>query len=185
MRVLYGRHYASRYQEIAALIPEGATVLDLCCGPAQLYRGYLRSKKVEYRGLDINQRFIKQLQSENADGQVWDVREDKQLPPADYVLMQASLYHFLPDTQPIVDRMLEAARRQVIIAEPIRNLSSSRIALVRRIARHLTNVGNDGDRFNEKMLDQLFSRYQSHIDRSFVIDGGREKIYVLNKQNRG
>src|SRR6266513_1746540 len=142
MRVLYGRYYASRYQKIAALIPDGATVLDLCCGPAQLYRQYLRSKKVEYRGLDINPRFIKQLQSENMEGQVWDLRENNQLPPADYVLMQASLYHFLPDTQPIIDRMLEAARRQVIIAEPIRNLSSSSVALVRRIARHLTKVGD-------------------------------------------
>ena len=187
MRVLYGRYYASRYQEIAALIPDGATVLDLCCGPAQLYRQYLRSKKVEYRGLDINPRFIKQLQSENVDGQVWDLRENNQLPPADYVLMQASLYHFLPDTQPIIDRMLEAARRQVIIAEPIRNLSSSSVALVRRIARHLTKVGDGkhGDRFTEQMLDQFFSSYQSQIDRSFLIAGGREKIYVLNKQNHG
>lgn len=39
-----------------------------------------------------------------------------------------------------LDRMLEAARSQVIIAEPIRNLSSSRFALVRRIARYLTKV---------------------------------------------
>ena len=190
MRMLYGRYYASRYQEIAALIPDGATVLDLCCGPAQLYRQYLRSKKVEYRGLDINPRFIKQLQSENVDGQVWDLRENNRLPSADYVLMQASLYHFLPDAQPIMDRMLEAARRQVIIAEPIRNLSSSSVALVRHIARNLTKVagvagGNHGDRFTEQMLDQFFSSYQSQIDRSFLIAGGREKIYVLNKQPHG
>lgn len=187
MRVLYGRYYASRYQEIAALIPYGATVLDLCCGPPQLYCRYLRSKKVEYKGLDINQRFIKQLQSENVDGQVWDLRENNQLPSADYVLMQASLYHFLPDARPIIDRMLEAARSQVIIAEPIRNLSSSRFALVRRIARYLTKVGdgNDGARFTEQMLDRTFSSYQTQIDRSFLIAGGREKIYVLNRRNRG
>jgi len=185
MRVLYGRYYASRYQEIAALIPHGATVLDLCCGPAQLYRQYLRSKKVEYRGLDINPRFIKQLQSENVAGQVWDVRENNQLPSADYVLMQASLYHFLPDARPIIDRMLEAARRKVIIAEPIRNLSSNNVALVRSIARHLTKVGgrNHGDRFTEQMLDELFSCYKPQIDRCFLIAGGREKVYVLNKQS--
>ena len=184
MRVLYGRHNESRYQEIAALIPDGATVLDLCCGPAQLYRQYLRSKKVQYTGLDINRRFIKQLQSENVDGRVWDLRENNQLPSADYVLMQASLYHFLPDTRPIIDRMLEAARRKVIIAEPIRNLSSSRIALVRSIARHLTKAGgNHGHRFTEQMLDQFFSSYQPQIDRCFLIAGGREKVYVLNKRS--
>jgi len=186
MRVLYGRYYASRYQEIAALIPDGVSVLELCCGPAQLYRQYLRSKNVKYTGLDINARFIKQLQNENVDGQVWDLRENKQLPAADYVLMQASLYHFLPDTRPIVDRMLEAARRKVIIAEPIRNLSSSSFALVRSIARHLTKVGDwHHDRFTEQMLDQFFSHYQPQIDGCFLIPGGREKVYVLDKRSHG
>jgi trans-aconitate methyltransferase len=183
MRVLYGRHYASRYEEIAALIPEGASVLELCCGPAQLYRQYLRSKRVDYTGLDVNGCFIKQLQNENVDGRVWDLRENNQLPSADYVLMQASLYHFLPDTRPIIDRMLEAARRQVIIAEPIRNLSSSSFAVVRSIARYLTKVGGENhERFTEQMLDQFFSSYQAQIERCFLIPGGREKVYVLSPQ---
>ncbi len=39
--------------------------------------------------------------------------------------MQASLYHFLPDAHEIVERMLAAAGRRVIVSEPVRNLASS------------------------------------------------------------
>src|SRR5215211_4230426 len=124
MLVLYGRHYPSRYRAIADLIPSGSSVVDLCCGPALLFNRYLRNKGVRYTGLDLNAGFIDGLVRNGASGMVWDLRKDDPLPEADYVLMQASLYHFLPDAAPIVERMLEAARRKVIIAEPIRNLAT-------------------------------------------------------------
>jgi len=185
MRVLYGRHYWSRCQEVADLIPSKATVLDVCCGPAQLYHDHLRFKEVRYKGLDINRRFINQLVRQGAEGQVWDLTKNDPLPPADYVVMQASLYQFLPDAAAIVDRMLQAAGEQVIVAEPVRNLSLSRIPIVPFVARHLTNPGNGSQshRFTEEMLDKFFSAYQSQIDRSFLIAGHREKIYVLNKRS--
>ena len=113
MLLLYGRHYASRYRAIAELIPAGSNVVDLCCGPALLYHRYLRAKSVQYTGLDINRAFIDRLTERGGSGQVWDLRSEEPLPPADYVIMQASLYHFLPDASPVVDRMLEAARKRV------------------------------------------------------------------------
>ena len=61
MLLLYGRHYASRYRAISELIPDGSSVLDLCCGPALLYHRCLRAKDVQYTGFDINSRFIEQL----------------------------------------------------------------------------------------------------------------------------
>ena len=61
MLLLYGRHYSSRYRAIAELIPPASNVLDLCCGPAFLYRRYLRAKSVPYTGLDINAKFIEQV----------------------------------------------------------------------------------------------------------------------------
>jgi ubiquinone/menaquinone biosynthesis C-methylase UbiE len=61
MLLLYGRHYTSRYRAIAELVPVGSSVLDLCCGPALLYHRYLRTKDVQYTGLDINANFIARL----------------------------------------------------------------------------------------------------------------------------
>jgi SAM-dependent methyltransferase len=181
MLALYGRHYSSRYRTIADLIPAGSEVLDVCCGPANLYQRYLRKKSVRYRGLDISDRFINRLLTSGADGQVWDLHSEKDLPAADYVLMQASLYHFIPDPSPIVDRMLRAARRQVIIAEPIRNLADSGVPVLSALARRATDpgLGRQPHRFTQSTLDAFFSRYSNRISKSFLIPGGREKVYVL------
>jgi len=182
MLLLYGRHYASRYRAIAELIPSGSSVLDLCCGPALLYHRYLRAKAVKYTGLDINAKFIERLVRKGGSGRVLDLRTDEPFPSADYAIMQASLYHFLPDPSNIVDRMLRAARRQVIIAEPIRNLADSNSRLVAAIGRWFTNPGTGEPhlRFNEASLAKFFSTYRSNVVQSFPIAGGREKVYVLN-----
>ncbi|HEY8746744.1 MAG TPA: class I SAM-dependent methyltransferase [Tepidisphaeraceae bacterium] len=181
MLALYGRFYHARSRTIAALVPDGAQVLELCCGPANLYRRHLKQKSVSYHGLDINPGFIKHLIKLGATGQVADLQLLQTLPPADYVIMQASLYHFLPDPSSIVDRMLNAARKQVIIAEPIRNLSSSGIPILSKLARRHTDPGSGAhqQRFTPDSLDQFFSRYANKVARSFLIPGGREKVYVL------
>lgn len=181
MLALYGRHYGSRYRAIAELIPAGSSVLDLCCGPAFLYHRYLRHKSVHYTGLDLNQKFIERLAKRGANAQVRDLSSDTPLPKADYVVIQASLYHFLPDPSPIVDRMLRAAKKQAIIAEPIRNLSSSGSRLLSFFGKALTNPGT-GDhtrRFDEASLDLFFKRYLSSVQQSYLIAGGREKLFVL------
>lgn len=184
MRTLYGRHLDSRYRVIAELIAKGASVLDLCCGPPILFKRHLRQRGVRYTGLDINAGLIEQLVSSGGQGQVWDLRKDEPLPPADYVIMQGALYDFLPDALPVVERMFAAARRQVIIAEPIRNLANSQWPLMRWIARHLTDPGSGAQphRFTEQTLDDFFAAYAEQLDRAFLIPGGREKVYVFNKR---
>src|SRR5713101_1249799 len=109
MVALYGRHYAGRYRAIADLIPSGSSVLDLCCGPGILYERYLRAKSVDYTGIDVNRCFLDRIGRLGARAIDRDLHEPGPLPPADSVIMQASLYHFLPDAAPIVERMIEAA----------------------------------------------------------------------------
>jgi SAM-dependent methyltransferase len=181
MVLLYGRHYGERYRAVADLIPEGSSVVDLCCGPAVLYRRYLRSKSVVYTGLDINSRFIAGLVRGGGTGRVFDLRSNEPLPSADYLIMQASLYHFLPDASGVLQRMLAAAKKRVIIAEPIRNLATSNSRLLSLLGRIFTNpgAGEHSLRFTEATLSQFFSSYSSQLVARFTIAGGREQIYVL------
>jgi hypothetical protein len=180
-RMLYGRHYASRFRAIADLIPQGASVLDCCCGPAVLYHRYLKQKAVDYTGLDINPRFIERLTRRGGKGEVRDLREARPLPQAEVVLMQASLYHFLPDVAPMVERMRQAALTHVIIAEPVRNVSSSNLRWLSFLGRTLSNPGTGQQpyRFTERSLDDLFSRLGTRVVNRFSIAGDREKVYVL------
>ena len=156
----------------------------MCCGPALLYQRYLRKKSVQYTGLDLNAKFIDRLNRQGGHGKVWDLRSDEPLPAADYVIMQASLYHFLPNPSPIVNRMLQAAHKRVIIAEPILNLATSKSRLLSLLGRLSTNPGSGEQhlRFNEASLTDFFSAYSSHIVQSFTIAGGREKLYMLDSQ---
>jgi SAM-dependent methyltransferase len=183
MMALYRRHYFGRYKAVAELIPWGAEVLELCCGPGILYRRYLRKKDVQYRGVDINKKFVEDLVDQGISAEEWDLRAARPLPSAEYVIMQASLYHFLPDASPMLDRMLEAARKAVIVAEPIRNLACSRLRLVARLSRRLTDPGSGAQakRFNEKELDEMMVQRGELLRRKFLAPGGREKVYVFEK----
>jgi SAM-dependent methyltransferase len=187
MRVLYGRGYEDRFQALADLIPEGSSALDLCCGPGTLFRRYLKQKGVRYIGLDVNAGFIDRVSASGADGLLWNLEETRPLPRAEYVIMQASLYHFLPDARSVVERMMRAAQKRVLIAEPIRNIVSSEVPLLAALARKLSNPGT-GDqprRFDEARLDALLEPFKDRglVLQARLIAGGREKLFVLNAES--
>ena len=187
MRALYGRHYPARYEAVASLIPAAASVLDVCCGPGTLYERQLRKKHVDYTGLDLNPRFARRVSRLGGRGLVGDVAGERELPRADYVLMQASLYQFLPDPRPVLRRLRAAARERVIIAEPVRNLSSSSFAPIRVLARRCTNAGQGARplRFDTTSLDALMHSLEPPPYRSFEISGGRERVYLLAPEPGG
>jgi SAM-dependent methyltransferase len=181
MLALYGRHYGARYRVLAELVPAGASVLDVCCGPGALFDRYLRPKGVEYTGLDINPGFVARVVQLGGRGHVQDARDDAPLPRADIVIMQASLYQFLPDVVPVVDRMRRAAGSRVIVAEPIRNLAASRAPGLAALAARFTDPGQGAQprRFDEASLDAFFRTLEPSPTRSFLIPGGREKVYIV------
>ncbi|MEA2196537.1 MAG: hypothetical protein QOJ25_588 [Solirubrobacteraceae bacterium] len=183
MRALYGRHYAARMTAVAEQVPAGASVLELCCGPATLYHRYLRARAGSYIGVDVNERFVAALRSRGVDARRIDLSQNGEpLPPTDVAIMQASLYHFLPDASAIIDRMLAAARDRVIVSEPVRNLATSALPIVARIGRRAADPGSGehADRFTEDTLDELMNRYRERAQAAFLIPGGREKVYVLS-----
>lgn len=182
MRALYGRHYGDRLRAVAAEVPQGASVVELCCGPGTLYLRFLRGRVSGYIGLDVNPGFVDGLALQGVDARLIDLdRVEDPLPPADVVLMQASLYHFLPHAALTVDRMLAAASDRVIISEPVRNLAASANPLIRAVARRAADPGAGGAerRFTGETLDALMERYRALVLTERLIPGGREKLYVL------
>lgn len=186
MRVLYGRHYAERLRAVADHVPAGASVLELCPGPGALYARHLRHRAGDYTAIDINERFAARLRNLGARVLVLDLSQPGDLPDADVVIMQASLYHFLPEAGEMVDRMLAAARLCAIVAEPIRNLASSSNPLLAAVSRRTTDAGSGGheQRFDENSLDDLMARYADATSAAFRIHGGREKVFVLVPRRR-
>lgn len=181
MLSLYGRHYRARHSVIATLIPPGSSVVELCCGPGVLYSRHLKGKNVRYLGLDYSPAFIESLHRRGVDAQLRDLRDPDPLPPADYLIMQASLYHFLPAPQGVLERMLAAARARVIVAEPVRNLTTDHPMLGRLTARATDpGTGAQAARFDEDSLARCLEPYRELVEAEQLIPGGREKLYVLS-----
>jgi len=182
MRVLYGRYYAARDAAVAAHVPDGAGVLELCCGPARLYRRELRGRIGSYVGLDASAAFVNRLRGAGIDVRRANVAT-AELPAADVVVMQASLYHFLPEVRAaqMVERMRAAARDRVVVSEPVRNLSSSRVGAVARLAAWgaRTADGSQPQRFDAHSLAALMRRFGTAVVYAGAAAGGRDHVYVL------
>ncbi len=182
MRVLYGRYYGARDAAVAAHVPDGASVLELCCGPARMYLRELRGRTRSYVALDANAGFVERLRRRGVDARRADVAT-ADLPRADVVVMQASLYHFLPQEQAaaMVERMRAAALLRVVISEPVRNLAASRVGVVARLAAGgaATAGGAHAQRFDEASLRALMDRFGAAVVDDAPAPGGREHVYVL------
>jgi SAM-dependent methyltransferase len=185
MRVLYGRHFGARYAAIADLIPAACSVVDLCAGDCFLYSRYLATKQVNYLGLDISDEMVAFARSRGIPARRFDVRTDR-VPAADVIVMQASLYQFLPDAASILRKLFAAAADRVIVAEPVRNLSSSSNAVVAALGRRLTRPSGDGytaERFDSSSFAEL-CRTLPNLERLTPIAGGREIVALFRCQRR-
>jgi trans-aconitate methyltransferase len=182
MRALYGRHFHARYQAIAAFVPPGVEVVDVCAGDCYLYLTQLRAKSVQYLGLDISPQMVAWARRRGIAAQEFNVWQDV-IPHADFVLMQASLYQFITHAEHILHRLIIAARQKVIIAEPIQNLTASSHRLLAALTHRLTvPSGTDdsytGRRFDRDSLMALFTSFQE-FEGGYRIPGEREWIGVF------
>ena len=181
MRMLYGKHYESRYTAIAKIIPDGSVVTEVCAGHGYLYSNHLKKKNIKYLGLDINPVFVSHAQKEGIPFQMHDLIADA-IPASAYIVIQGSLCQFIPGEETIMRKLLAATGTALIIAEPVRNLSSSSNPLIAFIAKRSANAGkgHNTQRFNEKTLLDFFKKYKEFSEVQ-EIDGGRELIGVFRK----
>ena len=180
MRVGYGPDYAARYALFADRIGEPDDVLEVCCGHLGLYR-HLRHRGLvrSYVGLEQAPAMLRLARRRGVDVRAFDVRAGGALPAAGTVIMQASLYQFHDIADTLLPRLWAAARRRLVIAEPVRNLSQSRSRVARWAARALTRTP-DGRihtfRYTEATLLELYRRCAIPVSRVDRTPGGREIV---------
>ena len=181
MRLLYGKDFNSRYEALANLIPPNASVSELCMGDGFLFHKFLTLKNIKYIGLDFNKTCIKAANRKKIKVQLHNVLVDG-IPPADFVIMQGSLYQFIPNEDVIIQKMLDAASVAVIIAEPIRNRADSKNIFVSSLAKYAVNPGSGHitKRFNEKTLLECFRRHKEFREEQ-IVDSGKELVGVFLK----
>jgi trans-aconitate methyltransferase len=183
MRVGYGPDAAARYALVADLVADHigqpGSVLELCCGDLELYRHLARRGLAgSYLGLEQAPAMLRRARRHGIDARDFDVRAAGALPMAGAVIMQASLYQFHDIADALLPRLWEAARRLLVIAEPVRNVSQSRFRAARWVARILTRTDDRVHtfRYTEATLLDLYQRCGIPVSRLDRTPSGREVV---------
>jgi len=182
MRFSYKSNYLKRYQEIASLIDAGSSLVDVCCGDCKIYK-FLKDKNIAYTGLDFNSSFVNEGNRKGMNVQKCNVKHDE-IPQADYVLMQASLYQFIPNHGQVLQKLYNAAKKYLIIAEPVKNYADSKWKIVSFIAKLLNNPG-DGiktERFNINTLKEALEPFTGNKVKEFLV-ADTEYVVLIKKDS--
>lgn len=181
VRLMYGTEYDLRYQRIADQVPAKATVLEVCCGDCYLYLKYLNKKNILYRGIDANNIFLNYARKKQVRVIKGDIRKSIKFPPSDVVILQASLYQFIPDQEIILNKLLKLTRKKLIISEPVVNFGSSNNLFIRNIADKLSQPGIEISpyRFNRDKLLSLVDNYKQYNPKIIESLNSREIIIVF------
>jgi len=178
---MFKKYYNDRYQAINNVIDNNSSVVDVCCGDSMLYT-FLKCKNIDYLGLDFNTTFIKFSKKRGINVRKFDIYKDE-IPVNDYVVIQGSLYQFIPNQHQILKKLYEAADKYLIISEPIRNYAQSKNKLVSCISKLINNPG-DGTkvhRFTLQTFKEALHPFQENIVSEFAINGDIEYMVVIKK----
>src|SRR3989338_828973 len=181
---LYRGDYSERYEILDRFIKERSSVVELCCGPGDFYRGFLKKKNVNYLGVDNSADFIKRCKKKGINV-IWGEVSQFNFIKSDYYIIISSLYQFHPDIRELINKMLQYAKC-VLISEPIKNISNSKYKIISKIAAYLTNKKNyeNNFHFTEKSLDtMMLAGFKNKIVYVQTTKNGREKIYVLKNES--
>lgn len=183
MRLQYKLHYAERYKVIRDLIDDNSCVVDVCCGDCKMY-DFLRDKEVEYTGLDFNQFFIKYARKKGIKAKIFNVYKDV-VPGADYIILQASLYQFFPWHGQILNKLFGAARKYLIISEPVKTFGGSDSKFISFIGKVLNNPGNGIKtyRFSIDTLKNTLRPFERNITKELLISNNREYVVLIKKDS--
>lgn len=181
MHILYGDGFYSRYEAILDMLPEGANVIDVCCGDCYIAK-FLARKNINYIGMDLNPRFIEHALRRGIKARLFNIK-DSIVPRSEYIIMQGSLYQFMPSHRLIIDKLISAADKAVIISEPITNVASCKNSMTTYLAMLATRVNGNNffSRFTKDELLDLFKEYNVSLIRE--IKGGKDLIGLFKKGN--
>jgi hypothetical protein len=182
MQLAYGEHYKIRYEALSKFIPDRCQLLELCMGDAFFYLNYLKQKNLDYTCADINPVFVNAARKKGVRSSLLDVYSDD-IPSSDHILMQASLYHFIPNEQKVIDKLLKACNKSLIISENVENLSNSASGFKSWLGEYLSKAksGQSKIKFTRQTLSETFAPYKKHIRVWEETKDSKEVIIVLEK----
>ena len=181
VKLMYKKHYNDRYREINRLIEADSSVVDVCCGDSYLY-SFLKNKNINYLGLDFNPTFINVSVKKGINVRLFNIFKDE-IPKADYVVIQTSLYQFIPNHDRILKKLLLATGKYLIITETVKSFGASNNKFISTIGKFLNNPG-DGvkpERFSKSSFETAIEPFRKKIIDKYFICDGMDLLVIIEK----
>lgn len=120
LRLIHGKKLNERYAYISKEIGERKSALEPACGPA-LLPDFLHPS-CQYKGFDINERFVNYAQQMGLDVVLGDVTNIPPYTPADVVVLCDALHHMGPENEKAtLENSLNSSKQQLIICDPFKD----------------------------------------------------------------
>lgn len=181
-RLRYGQHFSRRYLSLCEIVEKNSTFLDLCAGDYLLYNA-LKTKDIKYTAIDINPHFTRKLTRKGFNAILGDVLEIE-FPVSDYVYMGASLYQFYNYEEFIIRKMQRAAKKKVIVIEPVSRFVSQKNRIMRWLVEVATKV--NGNSFSHRYdYETLHSKlaYVKGFETMYKIVDGNDCMVLFKPDN--
>ena len=178
---MYKNHYNERYEAINNAIADNSSVVDVCCGDSYL-QSFFRNKNIDYLGLDFNSTFIDFSSKRGINVKLFNIYEDD-IPRADYIILQTSLYQFIPKHFQILQKLYQAADKYLIVTETMASYGGSKNKFISMIGKLLNNPG-DGikvERFSLPTFKKALEPFKINIENESFINGGLDYLVVIKK----
>ena len=147
LKIMHGKNLKKRYNFIADQIEENDFVLDLGCGTG-LLADYLKGKR--YKGMDINNDFIKFAESKGHNVVNSDIFEfDKYPSSVDVVVLVDMLHHITPKEVELMERLAEMDVKKIIVSEPVSTIQKK--SFFYGVAKLIYRIIDD-DGYNEMKI---------------------------------
>jgi hypothetical protein len=125
----------------------------------------------------VNPRFVAALRRTGIEARLCDVRSES-IEQADYVTVCSSFYHFYDRRDEVLNRLRAAARVEVIVSEPIENLSSGSFRPMASLANRLSNPGLG--EYRKRFDPQTFRTFaETHRASRFIHEQGDKNALAV------
>ncbi|CAN5340127.1 hypothetical protein BH10BAC1_BH10BAC1_10710 [soil metagenome] len=177
MSMLYKGNYYKRFEPVFKQIT-GEKLTEICFGDTVI-AAYCKKKEIAWLGLDINPHFVENALKKGFIAQLTDVASMAKFPKADVCIISGSLYHFHENLESLFIKMLAAAP-QVIISEPVINLSSNK-GIIGKLAKASANVNGKTQsfRFTEKTLLAALDELSKKLNFEYSITDRIDKDIII------
>lgn len=184
MNVLYQNKYCQRYNLITSTIAnlKPNSVLELCFGDT-IIADFCKVNKINWTGIDASSYFVKRAISNKHNAIEANILTVSAFPKTDLVIISGSLYQFHNYMDELLVKMF-AASKQILIAEPVQNLSTKK-GLIGALAAWLTSAGKGAEnfRYTKISLKKLLEEKSHKFNYSYKYIGNfkRDDYYLLTK----